>query len=217
MTQTPRSFSGKDSSGGATGLPGPDQGVVDQAQQKAAQVVDQAQGVAGQVAEQAKQQATSQLTSQKDRAVDGLVTVAQALRQTGQTLQQQEQGAVAGYVDQVAQRVESVTNYLRAHEVHEMVEDTQDLARRQPALFLTGALALGFIGARFLMSSGQRAPEQQGVRTSSYPHTAGVGGPAAPAALPYGGYMGSPRYPVVEPPEVETPPGKLGIGGGLGN
>jgi hypothetical protein len=230
MTQSPRSFSEKDSPGAATGLPGPDQGVVDQAQQKAAQVVDQAQGVAGQVAEQAKQQATSQLASQKNRAVDGLVTVAQALRQTGQTLQQQEQGTVAGYVEEAAQRVDSVTNYLRTHEVHELVQDTQDLARRQPALFLTGALVLGFIGARFLMSSGQRAQTQRGARTSSY-YGSGVGGPGAPDAPAYGGYAaprysqldsprvpagsaGSPTYPVTGPRQAETPSTKPGIGGG---
>ena len=67
-------------------------GLVDQAQDKVGQLVDQAQHTAGQVTEQAKQQATSQLESQKERGVDSLVTVAQALRQTGQHLREQEQG-----------------------------------------------------------------------------------------------------------------------------
>ena len=98
MTQTPRSSPRDESRAASGGRPPSSQGGVDQAQQKVSQVVDQAQGVAGQVAGQAKEQATSQLASQKDRAVDGLVTVAQALHQTGQTLQQQEQSTVAGYV-----------------------------------------------------------------------------------------------------------------------
>jgi len=221
MTQTPRSSPRDDGPVPATGPSASGQGAVDQAQEKVSQVVDQAQGVAGQVAEQAKQQATSQLASQKDRAVDGLVTVAQALRQTGLTLQQQEQETVGGYVEQAAERVESMSNYLRAHELHELVEDTQDLARRQPALFLTGALALGFIAARFLMSSGQRAAAQRRPRASSA-NGSGVGGSGAPDTLVYGGYpgrtqphLGSPRYRVIDPPEVATSPGTLGVGGGL--
>src|SRR5215216_2250142 len=46
------------------------------------EVMDQAQNTARQVSAQAKQGATSRLESQKERAVDSLVTVAQALRQT---------------------------------------------------------------------------------------------------------------------------------------
>ena len=69
-------------------------GLVDQAQDKVGQLVDQAQHTAGQVTEEAKQQATSQLESQKERGVDSLVTVAQALRQTGQHLREQPPACV---------------------------------------------------------------------------------------------------------------------------
>ena len=133
-------------------------GVVDnQTQDRLNQVVDQAQDTAGHVTQQAKQQATTQLGSQKDRAIDSLVTVAQALRQTSQHLHQQEQGMIAGYVDQVAERVESVTNHLRSRDVLQLLSETQDLARRRPGLFIGGAIALGFVGGRFLMSSGPSA------------------------------------------------------------
>jgi Flp pilus assembly protein TadB len=127
----------------------------------AASAVDQAQQAAGHVTEKAKQQATSQLESQKDRAIDSLVTVTQALRQTGQQLHEQEQGTIAGYVEQTAQRVEGLTNHLRARDVSQLLTDTEDLARRSPGMFLGAALAIGFIGARFLMSSGQRARVQR--------------------------------------------------------
>jgi hypothetical protein len=186
MTQTPRSYppgeaAATSPSSASTG------GLSDHAQAKASQVVDQAQGAAGQVAEQAKQQAASQLESQKDRAVDTLVTVAQALRQTGHQLQQQEQGAVGGYVEQAAERVERVTNHLRARDVPELIAETQDFARRQPGLYVAGALALGFLGARFLMSSGQRAA-QQGI-ASSYDHRS-TRSLSASVDVPYAGYRG---------------------------
>jgi hypothetical protein len=39
------------------------------------------------------------------------------------------------------------------------VSEAEDFARRQPALFLGGAFALGLLGARFLKSSGQQASQ----------------------------------------------------------
>lgn len=161
--QTPSDYGSglSTSSGGAAGSGSTTQQAVDQAKDKAGQVVDQAQQVAGQVTDQAKQQATSQLATQKDKAVESLVTVAQALRQTSQHLQSQQQGTIAGYLDQVAERAENATNYLRARDVPELMDDVQDLGRRNPGVFLGGALVLGFLGARFLMASGQRAAEQQ--------------------------------------------------------
>jgi ElaB/YqjD/DUF883 family membrane-anchored ribosome-binding protein len=122
-----------------------------------ASTVDQAQHAAGQVARGVKRQATSQLESQKDRATDGLVILAQALRQTGQHLHEQEQGTIAGYVEQTAQRVEELTKHLRARDIRQLVTDTEDLARRSPGVFVGAALAIGFVGARFLKSSGKRA------------------------------------------------------------
>src|SRR3982074_2283700 len=78
---------------------GGDASVVDQAQQKMGQVRDQARESAGKATEQAKLQAASQLESRKDQAIDSLAVLAQALRQTGQHLHEQEQGTIAGYVD----------------------------------------------------------------------------------------------------------------------
>src|ERR1051326_8237578 len=94
--------------------------------ESAPSVVDQAQHVAGQVARQAQRRTTSQLESQKDRATDSLVILAQALRQTGQHLHEQEQGAIAGYVEQRAHRVEQLTNHLRALDIPQRVTDTED-------------------------------------------------------------------------------------------
>jgi hypothetical protein len=168
MTQTPSVYP----DGPGVTSAEPPSGALDQAQQKLGQAVDRAQGTAGQVSQQAKQQATLRLESQKGQVVDSLVTVAQALRQTGQHLHEQEQTAVGGYVEQAAERMESVTNYLRVRDVPQLLAETQDFARRRPGLFVGGAVALGFLGARFLMSSGQRAAPEQ---------TSGIGSPYTPS------------------------------------
>jgi len=207
MTQTPRSYP----PGDAAATSSSSGGLADQAQAKAGQVVDQAQGAAGQVAEQAKQQATSQLESQKRRAVDSLVTVAQALRQTGEQLEQQEQGAVGGYVEQAAERVERVTNHLRSHDVPELLAQTQDFARRQPGLFVAGALALGFLGARFLMSSGQRAAQQQ--RSAGGYDGWSTRAGSASLDTPYEGYRGGLAGTGQAPPETMDYVGGIGAAG----
>jgi len=178
------------------------QDVTNQAKDTAGQVVDQAKDTAGQVAEQAKQQAASQLESQKERTVDTLVTVAQALRETGQHLQEQEQTAVGGYIEQAAERVETFTNYLRTRDVPALLAETQDFARRRPGLFLSGAVALGFIGARFLKSSGQRAIAQ---RYASSGYSPSVGYTASRPSQTHAPYTGGSATPTLRASGYASP------------
>jgi hypothetical protein len=189
---------------------GTGQGVTDQAKDTAGQVVDQAKDAAGQVAGQAKQQATSQLESQKERTVELLGTVAQAIRQTGQHLHEQDQGGVGGYVGKAAERVETLTDYLRTRDVPALLDDTQDLARRQPGMFLTGAVALGFLGARFLKSSGRRAMTQR-TASSSYARD------GRQLQAPYASTMATHGLPGSSPIDARDPTGEwqLGVTGAL--
>jgi hypothetical protein len=106
-------------------------------------------GIAGKV----KERATAQLTTQKDRATDGLGTVASAVRQTGQHLREQQNETVAQYVEKAAEQLERLSNNLREKDVNELLHDAQRLARRQPALFIGGSFAVGLLAARFLKSS----------------------------------------------------------------
>ena len=125
-------------------------------------VVDQAKETISNVATQAGEQVTSRLDRQKDRAADGLRSFAEALRQTGQQLRERDQGAVQQYVDTVADQVERFSGYLQSKNVSQFVDQLEDVARRQPALFLGSAFALGFLGTRFLKSSRPRSPAHSG-------------------------------------------------------
>jgi len=132
------------------------------AQQKTEELIDQAQEKVGEVTDKVKEQATSQVSSQKDRAAEGLGNVAQAIRQTGNQLRQNEQVApVAQYTDQLAMGVETVSNYLRDHSLSDIVGEVERFARREPALFLGGALTLGLLGGRFLRSSSSSNNQSQ--------------------------------------------------------
>ena len=102
--------------------------------------------------------ATAQLGTQKDRATDGLGSVAQAVRQTTQRLRDEQHDTIARYVDEAANQVERLANHLRGKDVGELLRDAQRFAQRRPAVFIGSAFAIGLLGARFIKSSRDRQP-----------------------------------------------------------
>jgi hypothetical protein len=146
-------------------------------------VIDQAKETISNVASQAGDKVASRLDSQKDRAAEGLGSVAQALRQTGDQLREQNQGpAVHDYLSSAADQVERLSGYLRSTDVSQMVSKVEHFARRQPALFIGGAFVLGLLGVRFLKSSGQADSAPSGSV------------PRSESLVPRGSYTGTPAY-----------------------
>jgi hypothetical protein len=131
----------------------PTNAIAGQAKEAVSQVAGQTKEVVSNVAGQAKEQVATRLSSEKTRAVHSLGSVAEALRQTGQQLRTQDAEIPTQYIDRVASEVERISGYLERRDVGELVRDMEQLARRQPTLFLGGAFVLGLIGARFLKSS----------------------------------------------------------------
>jgi hypothetical protein len=99
-----------------------------------------------------QQQASSALSSQKDRAADGMKSVIEAVRQTGESLREKN-GTIAGYADNAASQLERFSNQLRDRDVSELMDEVSAFARRQPGLFIGGGVALGLVAARFLKSA----------------------------------------------------------------
>jgi hypothetical protein len=97
--------------------------------------------------------AASQLTTQKDRVSDTLTSLAQAVRQSTESLRGNEQPTVAQYAENAAGHLEHWSNRLRDREVKDLVQDAQRFARRQPAIFIGTAFAAGLLAARFIKSS----------------------------------------------------------------
>jgi hypothetical protein len=100
-----------------------------------------------------KQSATTQLAQQKDRGVEALGSVTQAVRSSTQRLRDEKHETIARYVDQAVDRIDTWTKQLKEKDVTELVTDVERLARRQPAVFIGSAFAVGLIAARFLKSS----------------------------------------------------------------
>lgn len=127
---------------------------------------DKAQELASQAQEKASQQVQAGMSKGKNRAADTLGAVAQSLLFSSQQLRDQDRRTVGGVVEKAANRMEHWADYMQNTDAREMADRVENFARREPAIFLGGAFALGLLGARFLKSS--RKGEQQPYR-ARYP------------------------------------------------
>jgi hypothetical protein len=123
------------------------------AREQIREVKDQVMGQAKNTFQQARDRASSSLGESKTQIADQFGAVADALRRTTEHLRSEDQQRIAGLTDTMARQVDQAANYLRTKDARAMKQDLENLARRQPALMLGGALVLGLIGARFLKSS----------------------------------------------------------------
>jgi ElaB/YqjD/DUF883 family membrane-anchored ribosome-binding protein len=112
---------------------------------------DKLQQAAGDIADQAARTAEATASTGMTKAGETLDQVAQAIRDAGSGLREQ-QPQIASVVDTAAERVEEVSSYLREHDAREAVENVQRFAREQPAVVIGGGLALGLLLGRFLKS-----------------------------------------------------------------
>lgn len=123
-----------------------------QVKEQAAQMTDQVKEQTSKVTDKVREQATTRVDDQKVRAADGLVGFADALNQVSSSMRDQNP-AVANFADTAATRLESFATTIRDKDVNELMNEVEDLARRQPALFIGGAFLAGVFAARFLKSS----------------------------------------------------------------
>lgn len=143
--------------------------------------VEQAKDLAGNVGHRVADTVEDRLSDQKLRAADSLGQVAHSLRSAGQ--QMPSDNGWGRYVSQAADRVDDLAGFIKEHEISELVDNFEDLARRQPAAFLGGAFALGLVGARFLKSSRHRLESEsyhrhgRAHRYSAEPRTGGYHAP----------------------------------------
>jgi hypothetical protein len=134
------------------------------------------------VVEQAKTTAGTALGARKDEAVEGVRSVARALRKTGEHLQSQNQTVLTDYVGKAADRIDEASHYLQSRTLGQVLGDVENLARREPALFLGGAFVAGLIGGRFLKSSSpsraNESHESRGAQSAPFTQSPPMKGPS---------------------------------------
>jgi hypothetical protein len=124
-------------------------------------LVKQVKSTAGEAFESATTKAKEKIEEQKSNLSGGLTNVASSIRQLGDNLGTQ------GSNDQIARltsefsrtaadKIERAANYFDQQDLNAMYRDLENVARRNPALVLGTAMALGFLAARFFKSSRPR-------------------------------------------------------------
>jgi hypothetical protein len=141
---------------GQQGLPREDRGGGGSAREQIREVKDQVVGQAKNTFQQVKERAGSSLGESKGQFADQIGAMAEALRRTTEHLRSEDQTRIAGLTETLARQVDQVATYLRTKDAAAMRQDLENIARRQPAIAIGGALVLGLIGARFLKSSERR-------------------------------------------------------------
>jgi hypothetical protein len=122
------------------------EGVVEQAKQTVANVANQAKG-------QATEKVQSSVSQGKERTARALGAVAESLRSAGNDLRGRDEGMIGQFIDRAADRASRIADHLNNRDPNALLDDLENYARREPAVFLGGAFVVGLIAARFLKSS----------------------------------------------------------------
>lgn len=144
-------------------------GVVSGDTSKAKDMLNQAKNATGEVASQAlgqvQEKASTFVDTKTSDFAQGLTSIAGSLRQftenlrnnSGEVQQTPVAQTVAQYGETVTNQVERVADYLDRADLQKLTRDVESFARRNPAIFIGSAFALGILASRFIKSS-QRRP-----------------------------------------------------------
>jgi len=126
----------------------------------------EAREVASGLADEATRSAERQLTGGKERAAQAIGQLAEALRHTGATMSSSaDMPMVNDYLGRAASRVEGLSDYLKRKSLTDVVGDVERFARKDPVLFMGGALLIGLLGGRFLRSAQPERRSAPGANT----------------------------------------------------
>lgn len=166
---------------GSTASPGGSGGDAGQPDAAAAakESVKRVREEASRLKEEARHRTKSLISDQKHTAAEQVGSVAGALRQTAQQLNAQGQASMARYVDWAAEGLDDLSGTLRDKDVDSLVRQAEDFARRQPAVVIGGAVAIGFLLSRFLKSSAERSESEYDTESTEDATTGYAASPAA--------------------------------------
>lgn len=130
--------------------------IASEARDKGEHLIDEGREKVHELSDRAGEMARSRADQERERVVNGIRVVADALRRGGDNLTG-EREQYRPLLSSAADRVEGFTDYLDSHNIDALSDDVRRFARDHTPAFLAGAFALGFAGARFLKSSGAEA------------------------------------------------------------
>lgn len=126
------------------------QQTLDAAKEGAGATAEAAQRGAARLGEQMRDAAESLLHEQKDRMADAVHDLADALRRTAGTFEHEQKATAARYAGQAADQIDRFSATMRDQQMRDLLAKAEGFARRQPVLFIAGAIAAGFVVGRIL-------------------------------------------------------------------
>lgn len=109
------------------------------------------------------EQARERAESAKEDVAERIRRVASGVRDMGDSLRADD-ALAASLASRAGQRMDGLARYVSQTDARGFARDTEQLARRQPALFFGGAFLLGLTAGRFFRSSGPGDGEQLAAR-----------------------------------------------------
>jgi ElaB/YqjD/DUF883 family membrane-anchored ribosome-binding protein len=160
-----------------------------QQQSATEQVKERVQDVAEQAKSQTREQLRTQINQRSTQAGEQVSSTAAAMRKTSEHLRVEGKDSVAKVVDGLAERSEKLGSYLSRADGDQILRDVEDLARKQPWLFVGGSAVVGFLASRFMKASSSNRyqgavsgyPQNQGQLGTGYVSRASAAPPAPDA------------------------------------
>lgn len=124
--------------------------------------IERAKMILTELACAAQSAALSAVDEQKARTAAQIGGIAEAVRAAARSLERGQTPVAADYADSAARQIETLADAIRTRRWGELAADLEETARQRPALFVAGAVALGFLAGRFLSAgAGRDAPPSQ--------------------------------------------------------
>lgn len=117
--------------------------------------------------DEARSMGREELEGLRGTAADNLEKLAEGAQAAASTLQGDDVGHLSEYVSDMATRMTSFSSTLRTKSGDEILRDVSRMAQENPALFVTGSVAIGFGLARFARASQKKAVQETSSERSS--------------------------------------------------
>lgn len=125
--------------------------------------------------EQVRGTVEEQVGRRSDETGERLGSVAEEVRYTSDRLRDNGDDTIARLVEQGAEQVERLADYLRGSNAQRILSDVEDYARRQPWAVAAGGAVVGFAASRLLRASRRDGRGDQSSWTSPGGRTGAVG------------------------------------------
>lgn len=173
----------------------------------------EAQTAGERISASARQRAETEFTRRQGDIVNQIEGVGEALRDAADRLEEHGQGFPARYIQQAADRIDDFAQSVRERGLEDLVTETETFARRQPELFIGGAVLLGVGIGRFLRASSER---RRAGRTGGMAKAAGGGERQSGRGTASDGGYGSSGYAGLRGTPYNPTDGDDDVGAGYG-